>query len=142
VRYNKFTSVFRNAERRTVKDSVEASKGRRGTEVSFIEQEYSALFHSHGERAILELHASVFDRQMAYQLGEFETVMTSRFKDRVIQASCDLPDETALASRSRPTQVERIGIIHEKPDDDVPAGVVEDVVGVDDRSVDGRFIEA
>jgi hypothetical protein len=79
---------------------------------------------------------------MPHEFREFETVMSGSFKDRVVQASRDLPDETALASRGRPTQVERVGIIHEKPDDDVAAGVVEDVIGVDDRSVDGRFIEA
>ena len=33
-------------------------------------------------------------------------------------------------------------VFKQSVDDDVAAGVVEDVIGVDDRSVDGRFIKA
>jgi len=142
VRIDQFTTIFSDTERRAVKDGVEPCESGRTAQVSLVEKEYAASLHGHSQRSILKFHVAVSDRQMPNEIRELQAVMSCGFKHRVIQASGNLTDETAFARRGRAAQVERVRLFHKKPDDDVSARIMENVVVVDGGRVSGRLIIA
>ena len=73
---------------------------------------------------------------MAHEVGELEPPVARDFKDGVVEPGGQLLDAGGLAAARGAEDVERVARV-EEPDNEVAAGLMEDLAGVEGRGVAG-----
>ena len=134
VRDDEFTAILSDAQRLTIKNTVQACGGSRFEQVELIEEEQPAIFHGQGQGPVFVFHAAVTNRQVPHQIGELQAAVSSDLEDGIIESGGELLDGARFTAACRTEDIQGIGYIHE-PDRDVAACLVEDVAGIRSRRV-------